>query len=299
MREINVSIISDAVKELYISTNYHLSADVKECIKKCADVEAAGCANKEACPALSVFESIEKNIEIAGEGVFPLCQDTGMACVFMEIGQDVHLTGGDLTAAVNRGVSEGCREGFLRRSIVADPFRRQNTGDNTPADLYVEIVPGDKVKITVAPKGFGSENMSAIKMLPPSAGVEGVADFVVDTVKAAGPNPCPPIVVGVGIGGSFSKVALMAKKALLKPIGIEADSCDGSLEADAQKDYFYKELEQELLSRINDLGIGPQGFGGRTTALAVNIIAAPTHIAGLPVAVNINCHVSRHGEVVL
>ncbi|MCQ2547319.1 MAG: fumarate hydratase, partial [Clostridia bacterium] len=218
---------------------------------------------------------------------FPLCQDTGMACVFMEIGQDVHFTGGNLYDAINEGVREGCLRGYLRQTIVEDPFRRVNTQDSTPADINVEIVPGDKVRIVLAPKGFGSENMSRIKMLPPAAGVEGAEDFIVETVKLAGGNPCPPIVVGVGVGGNFNKVALMAKKALLRPIGTH------------NEDSFYAEMEDRLLNRINALGIGPQGFGGKTTALAVNIISAPTHIAGMPVAVNINCHVSRHREVIL
>ncbi len=288
IREIDVSLVTEAVKKLYIETNYHLGDDVRNCIRHCG-----ACEDTE--PARSVFVSIEKNIEIAEEGVFPLCQDTGMACVFLEIGQDVHFTGGDLNDAVNEGVRRGCLEGYLRQTIVADPFRRINTGDSTPADINVEIVPGDKVKVMVAPKGFGSENMSAIKMLPPAAGAKGAEDFIVEAVKAAGPNPCPPVVVGVGIGGNFSKAALMAKKALLRPIGTEKDGCGEGRNPDP----FYAEMEWRLLDRINGLNIGPQGFGGRTTALAVNIIAAPTHIAGLPVAVNINCHVSRHGEVVL
>ena len=210
-----------------------------------------------------------------------------MACVFLEIGQDVHLTGGSLREAVDEGVRRGYGDGFLRKSIVADPLRRVNTGDNTPAYINTEIVDGDRIKIIVAPKGFGSENMSRIKMLPPSAGEEGVKDFVVETCEMAGANPCPPIVVGVGIGGTFDKAALMAKKALLIPVGRE------------NSDEYYGRMEQELLKRINGLGIGPQGFGGRTTALSVKIISAPTHIAGLPVAVNINCHVSRHMEAVL
>lgn len=210
-----------------------------------------------------------------------------MACVFLEIGQDVHLTGGSLREAVDEGVRRGYGDGFLRKSIVADPLRRVNTGDNTPAYINTEIVDGDRIKIIVTPKGFGSENMSRIKMLPPSAGEEGVKDFVVETCEMAGANPCPPIVVGVGIGGTFDKAALMAKKALLIPVGRE------------NSDEYYGRMEQELLKRINGLGIGPQGFGGRTTALSVKIISAPTHIAGLPVAVNINCHVSRHMEAVL
>ena len=254
--------------------------DLKSCISRKLDEESWPVAK-------DILSSIEENIAIAEEGVFPLCQDTGMACVFLEIGQDVHLTGGDLTDAVNEGVRRGYAEGFLRKSIVEDPLRRKNTGDNTPAYINTEIVPGDKVKITVAPKGFGSENMSRIKMLPPSAGEDGVKDFVVETCSEAGANPCPPIVVGVGIGGTFDKAALMAKKALLVPVDREND------------DEYYRDMERELLERINCLGIGPQGFGGKTTALSVKIITAPTHIAGLPVAVNVNCHVSRHKEAVI
>ena len=210
-----------------------------------------------------------------------------MACVFLEVGQDVHLIGGSIEDAVNEGVRRGYGDGYLRKSIVRDPLDRVNTGDNTPAYIHYEIVPGDKVKITVAPKGFGSENMSRIKMFPPAAGAEGVKNFVVETASIAGANPCPPIVVGVGIGGTFDKAALMAKKALLKPLDKPNES------------EFYSEMESEILERINKLGIGPQGFGGRTTALAVNIITAPTHIAGLPVAVNVNCHVSRHKTAVI
>ena len=280
MREINVSQVTDAVGKMYIEANHYLGDDVKACISRCAACEETELAR-------SVFETIEKNIEIAEEGIFPLCQDTGMACIFMEIGQDVHFTGGDLYEAINEGVRNGCLEGYLRQTIVADPFRRTNTKDSTPADINVEIVPGDKVKITLAPKGFGSENMSRIKMFPPAAGVEGAEEFILDTVKQAGGNPCPPIVVGVGIGGNFNTSALMAKTALLRPMG------------EQKEDPFYEEMEERLLHKINELNVGPQGFGGKTTALAVNIIAAPTHIAGMPVAVNINCHVSRHKEVII
>ena len=280
MRELNVSEVTDAVKNLYIRTNYYLGEDVKSCIHSCAGREETQLAR-------DVFESIEENIRIAGEGVFPLCQDTGMACIFMEIGQDVHFTGGDLYDAVNEGVRRACAEGYLRQTIVEDPFRRKNTGDSTPADINVEICPGDKVKITLAPKGFGSENMSQIKMFPPAAGIEGAEDFVVRVCEEAGGRPCPPIVVGVGIGGNFNKAALLAKKALLRPLGSH------------NEDPFYEEMEVRLLERINKLNIGPQGFGGETTALGVNVLAAPTHIAGMPVAVNINCHVSRHEEVIL
>lgn len=280
MREINVSQVTDAIEKMYIDANHYLGDDVKEKIASCKACEKSELAK-------SVFESIEKNIEIAEEGVFPLCQDTGMACIFMEIGQEVHFTGGELYDAINEGVRRGCLNGYLRQTIVEDPFRRKNTCDSTPADINVDIVPGDKVKITLAPKGFGSENMSQIKMLPPAAGVAGAEDFIVKVCQDAGGNPCPPIVVGVGIGGNFNKAALMAKKALLRPIGSH------------NEDPFYSDMEERLLTRINELGIGPQGFGGETTAIGVNIIAAPTHIAGMPVAVNINCHVSRHKEVIL
>ncbi|MBR1992822.1 MAG: fumarate hydratase [Firmicutes bacterium] len=280
MREIDVRIIENKVAELCIEANHFLGNDVKSCIKRMTSEEEWHVAG-------NILKSIEENISIAEEGVFPLCQDTGVACVFLEIGQDVHLTGGLLEDAVNEGVRRGYTDGYLRKSVVADPLRRVNTGDNTPAHIHIDLVAGDKVKITVAPKGFGSENMSRIAMLPPSAGEDGVKDFVVETVEKAGANPCPPVVVGVGIGGTFDKAALMAKKALLIPADKE------------NEDTYYADMEKELLERINALGIGPQGFGGKTTALAVNIIAAPTHIAGLPVAVNINCHVSRHKEAII
>ena len=280
MRELNVERITEAVASLCIEANHHLDEATRGCL--------AARAEEEAWPsAKAVLSIIEKNIEIAEEGEFPLCQDTGMACVFIELGQDVHLTGGLLEDAVNEGVRRGYTEGFLRKSIVADPLRRENTGDNTPADIVIRLVAGDQVKITVAPKGFGSENMSQIRMLPPSAGAQGAEDFVVSVVEAAGANPCPPIVVGVGIGGNFNRAALLAKEALLQPL----DS--------ANPDPYYADMEKRLLERLNTLGIGPQGFGGKTTALKVNILTAPTHIAGLPVAVNINCHVSRHAAAVL
>lgn len=280
MRELNITEITKAVAEMYVHANYFLGEDVRACISECAQKEDAQLAR-------DVFACVEENLEIAAEGVFPICQDTGMACVFLEIGQDVHLTGGDLYEAINEGVRQGCAEGYLRQTIVEDPFRRKNTGDSTPADINVDIVPGEQVKITVAPKGFGSENMSRIKMLTPGDGVSGAEDFIVKTVEEAGGRPCPPVVVGVGVGGNFNKAALMAKKALLRPMG------------EHNEDPFYREMEERLLARINALNIGPQGFGGKTTALAVHIIAAPTHIAGLPVAVNINCHVSRHEETIL
>lgn len=228
------------------------------------------------------MDDIIENYRLAEEKKMPICQDTGMACVFLEIGQDVHFTGGNLTEAVNEGVRRGYANGYLRKSVVKDPVRRGNTGDNTPAMLYTEIVPGDQVKITVAPKGFGSENMSAVRMFKPSAGIEGIKEFILETVEAAGPNPCPPIVIGVGIGGTFDKAALLAKKALLRDLGSH------------HPDPYYAELEKEMLEKVNALGIGPQGFGGRTTAIGLNIETMPTHIAGMPCAININCHVTRH-----
>lgn len=280
MREVNVKLIEDNIAKMCIEANHFLDGDLKNCM-------ADHLANEPSKVARHMLESIQENIAIAEEGIFPLCQDTGMACVFLEIGQDVHITGGNLEDAINEGVRRGYGDGYLRKSIVRDPLDRVNTGDNTPAYINYDIVPGENIKITVAPKGFGSENMSRIKMFPPAAGEKGVKDFVVETAKLAGANPCPPIVIGVGIGGTFDKAALMAKKALLKPLDMPNEN------------EFYQHMEDELLERINSLGIGPQGFGGRTTALAVNIITAPTHIAGLPVAVNVNCHVSRHKTVIL
>ena len=277
MREIKTEVISQRVAEMCIRANTVLPEDV------CAALEASR-AREDGVVARDVLDTIVENYHIANP--VPICQDTGMACVFLEIGQDVHIVG-DLTQAVNAGVAKGYTEGYLRKSIVRDPLSRENTGDNTPAMLYTELVPGDEVRITVAPKGFGSENMSRITMLKPADGVDGVVNFVVETVRLAGPNPCPPIVVGVGIGGNFDKAALLAKKALLRPIA----SRNGTP--------FYAELEETLLEKINALGIGPQGLGGRTTALGVQIETLPTHIAGLPCAVNINCHVSRHITEVL
>ena len=279
MREISSEIITNTVAKLCIEANCHLPADIR---RRLETMEQA-----EPWPAAAdILARIRENYCLADGENLPICQDTGLACVFLEIGQEVHITG-DLRAAVNAGVAKGYTEGYLRKSAVRDPLRRVNTGDNTPAMLYIDLVPGDRVKITVAPKGFGSENMSAIKMLRPSDGVEGVKDFVLQTVKNAGPNPCPPMVVGVGIGGTFDKAAYMAKTALLRSV------------EEPNPDPYYAALEQELLDRINALGIGPQGLGGRTTALAVNIVTMPTHIAGLPVAVNINCHVARHAVEVL
>lgn len=280
MREVNVDLIRDAVKNLSIEANYFLGEDIKEALHKSRKEETWALAS-------DVLDKIIINSEIASNEKMPMCQDTGMVCVFIEIGQDVHLVGGRLEDAINEGVRRGYEEGYLRKSVVEDPIRRVNTKDNTPAIIYYDIVDGENVKITLAPKGFGSENMSKIGMLKPSDGLDGVKKFILDTVKAAGPNPCPPMVIGVGIGGTFDKVAYLAKKALLRPVNIR------------NKDQFYKELEEELLERINELGIGPQGFGGKTTALGLNIESYPTHIAGLPVAVNINCHATRHKEVIL
>ena len=277
MRELNAGLIADAVARMCIQANTVLPEDVKHAISAARQVEDWPIAG-------IILDRITENYSIQ-DGT-PICQDTGMACVFLEIGQEVHIDG-DLRTAVDEGVRRGYAEGYLRKSVVADPIHRVNTGDNTPAVLYTELVPGDRVKITVAPKGFGSENMSRIAMLTPSDGIEGVKKFIVDSVAQAGPNPCPPIVVGVGIGGTFDKCALMAKKALLREIG------------KANPDPYYGGLEAELLKEVNALGIGPQGFGGRTTALAVHVETMPTHIAGLPCAVNINCHVSRHVTEVL
>ena len=280
MREVNVALVTDVVKRLSIEANYFLGDDIKESLKKSRKEETYELAGQ-------VLDKIILNSEIACKEEMPMCQDTGMACVFLEIGQDVHFIGGNLEEAINEGVRRGYEEGFLRKSVVEDPIRRVNTKDNTPAIIYYDIVDGDKVKITLAPKGFGSENMSRIGMLKPSDGLEGVKNFIIETVKAAGPNPCPPMVVGVGIGGTFDKAAYLAKKALIRPINT------------SNKDEFYKDLEIELLEKINKLGIGPQGFGGKTTALGLNIETYPTHIAGLPVAVNINCHATRHKEAVI
>ena len=280
MKTINVNEIIKTVKELSIEANYYLPNDVKEAIEEAEKNEKWPIAN-------NILNKILENSQIAAAEKMPICQDTGMACVFVDIGQDVHITGGSLEEAINEGVRQGYAEGFLRKSVVKDPIHRVNTNDNTPALIYYHMVPGDKVKITVAPKGFGSENMSRIAMLKPSDGLEGVKNFVLETVRMAGPNPCPPIVIGVGIGGSFDKAAYLAKKALIRPVN------------ENNTDEFYSNLEKELLEEVNKIGIGPQGFGGKTTALALNIETYPTHIAGLPVAVNINCHATRHKERVL
>lgn len=280
MKEIHVNEIISAVRDLCIEANYYLNEDIKNAFLKSRDEESFKLAK-------DIMDILIKNAEIAKNENMPICQDTGMTVVFLEIGQDVHIVGGNLNDAVNEGVRRGYIEGYLRKSVVKDPIDRENTKDNTPAVIWTNIVPGDKLKITVVPKGFGSENMSQIKMLKPADGVEGVKDFVLKVVKEAGPNPCPPIIVGVGIGGTFELSAYLAKKALLRPIDKRNENP------------FYAKLEEELLNLINDLGIGPQGFGGRTTALAVNIETFATHIAGLPVAVNISCHATRHAEKVL
>ena len=279
MREIQAEIITRTVAKLCIEANCHLPEDMKHCIRTARTAEPWPQGQE-------ILDRIIENFQVADRENMPICQDTGMACVFVKLGQEVHVVG-DLNEAIHEGVRRGYREGYLRKSVVRDPLDRVNTGDNTPAVITYDIIPGDRIEITLAPKGFGSENMSAIKMLRPSDGVEGVKEFVLQTVEAAGPNPCPPIVVGVGIGGTFDKAASLAKRALLR----DADSC--------HPDPFYADLERELLEKINALGIGPQGFGGKTTALSVNIETFPTHIAGLPVAVNINCHVTRHQTEVI
>ncbi len=280
MREIKASRITDVIERLCIQANTRLPEDVKEALRQSREKEdwetAAG-----------VLDQIIENFEIAEKEEVPICQDTGMACVFLEIGQEVHITGGALQEAVDEGVRRGYEKGYLRKSVVKDPIRRGNTGDNTPAMLYTEIVPGDRIRITVAPKGFGSENMSAVRMLKPSAGLPGIKDFILEAVETAGRNPCRPVGVGVGMGGTFDKEALLAKKALMRPLNT------------SHPDPFYAKLERELLEKINAFGIGPQGFGGRTTALGLNIETMPTHIAGMPCAVNMSCHVTRHQTEVI
>ncbi len=280
MREIHSDIIRDTVERLSIEANCHLPNDVRYAIEKCYNSEDFAAAK-------GILSDIIKNYKIAEKENMPICQDTGMACVFLEIGQDVHIIGDALYDAVNEGVRRGYDKGYLRKSVVKDPVRRGNTGDNTPAMIYTEIVGGENIKITVAPKGFGSENMSAIRMFKPSAGIEGIKDFIIETVESAGPNPCPPMVVGVGIGGTFDKAALLAKKALIRDLGT------------SNHDPYYADLEKEMLEKINALGIGPQGFGGKTTAIGLNIETMPTHIAGMPCAININCHVTRHKTQVI
>ena len=280
MREIDVSAIIDAVRDLCIRANCVLNDDVYNALEAAKNTEKSPIGKEILC-------QLTENADIAKNENVPICQDTGMAIVFVELGQDVHIKGGLLTDAINEGVRRGYRDGYLRKSVVADPFLRENTKDNTPAIIHYDIVEGDKIKIIVAPKGFGSENMSKIYMLKPSAGIEGAKDAIVQAVDEAGPNPCPPMVVGVGVGGNFEMAALLAKKALLRPIGSHSDKTH------------LREMEEELLDRMNSLGIGPQGLGGVTTVLGVNVESFPTHIAGMPIAVNISCHVTRHAEVVL
>lgn len=279
MRTISAAEVRDTVARLCIEANQTLSPDLESALRKAAADEPWDLAQ-------STLNTLCENLDAARQTGLPICQDTGMACVFCEVGQDVHIEG-DFEAAIHAGVAKGYTEGFLRKSVVKDPIRRGNTGDNTPAVLNVRLVPGDRLKITVAPKGFGSENMSRLAMLKPSDGEAGVKAFILDTVRQAGPNPCPPIVVGVGIGGTFERAALLAKQALLRPVGSH------------HPDPYYAAMEQELLDAVNAMGIGPQGFGGRTTALGLQIETFPTHIAGMPVAVNISCHVTRHKETVL
>lgn len=277
MRELSAGAVTEAVARLCIRANTHLTEDVTQAIAAAREAEDWPAARE-------ILDRILENDAIGGGT--PICQDTGMACVFLEVGQDVHITG-DLRAAVDEGVRRGYADGYLRKSVVADPLDRVNTGDNTPAMLHVELVPGERVKITVAPKGFGSENMSGVKMFTPAATREDILDYLTAHIAKAGSNPCPPMVIGVGIGGDFELCAYLAKKALCRPV------------SQRNSDEYYASMEAELLERVNALGIGPQGFGGETTALAVNIETYPTHIAGLPVAVNVGCHVTRHAHRVL
>ncbi len=280
MREINVAEIEKAVRELCIEANLYLPDDLEKCIE-CS-------AQKERSPVgKNVFDDIIRNISVAKEEVIPICQDCGMAVVFMEIGQDVHFVGGDLKDSVNKGVAQGYTEGRLRCSVVGDPLERVNTNNNTPAVIHLDVCTGDKVKITVAPKGFGSENMSQLKMMTPSVTVDEIVDWVVGVCAQAGSNPCPPIVIGVGIGGDFEQCAYLAKKALCRSVSVRNPKP------------LYRDLEERILGQINKLGIGPQGFGGTQTCLAVNIEQAPTHIAGLPVSVNVGCHVTRHAQRII
>lgn len=280
MREINVTTIIEEVSRLCVQANYFLNSDVKQAMEKGMECEKSQIGKE-------ILDKLLINANLAADKRVAICQDTGMAVVFVTIGQEVHITDGGLAEAINEGVRRGYKEGFLRKSVVGDPIERVNTGDNTPAVIHYDIVEGDVLKIELAPKGFGSENMSALKMLKPSDGIEGVKEFILQTVDKAGPNPCPPIVVGVGIGGTMEKACIMAKRALLRPVNVRS-----SIE-------YVSNLENEMLDKINQLGIGPAGLGGNTTALAVNVETYPTHIAGLPVAVNISCHVTRHAEVIL
>jgi fumarate hydratase subunit alpha len=280
MRNINSEEITSAVKKLCMDANFYLGDDVLEAVRKSLDKEESPLGKE-------ILNQILENAEIAGKGPMPLCQDTGLTAVFVELGTDVHIEGDNLEAAIQEGIRQGYSDGYLRKSIVEDPLRRKNTGDNTPGVISIKMAKGNKIKITILPKGGGSENMSAIKMLKPSDGEQGVKDFIVETVKTAGGNPCPPIIVGVGIGGSFDKCAYLAKKSLLREVG------------SVHPDPYYADMEKELLERINNTGIGPQGLGGRTTALAVHIEAHPCHIASLPAAVNTQCHSARHKEIII
>ena len=275
MREIDVAVITDVVREMCISANYQLSSDMQAALNGAVAKEKSELGKK-------ILSQLQENLHIAAEDQIPICQDTGMAVVFVSVGQEVHFTGGTVTDAINEGVRRGYKEGYLRKSVVGDPLIRKNTEDNTPAVIHYDIVSGDRVQITCAPKGFGSENMSRVFMLKPADGIEGVKNAILTAVSDAGPNACPPMVVGVGVGGTFEKCAIMAKKALTREAGTHSDI------------EYVAELEKEMLEKINNLGIGPGGLGGSTTALAVNINTYPTHIAGLPVAVNICCHVNRH-----
>lgn len=279
MKEISAQTITDAIRELFIDSNRNLPKDVECALRTCAATEPFP-------PAKNILDILCQNADIACSTCMPICQDTGMAVVYAEIGQDVHISG-NFEKAINEGVSQAYVEGLLRKSVVEDPLRRVNTGDNTPAIIHIKLVDGDELKLTAAPKGFGSENMSRLIMLPPSKGVNGVKDFVVETVKKAGANPCPPMILGIGIGGDFERVAEMAKEALMIPLD------------QRNSDPYYADLESELLEAVNSTGIGPQGLGGRTTCLGLHIIAQPTHIAGLPVAVNVSCHVTRHKSIIL
>jgi fumarate hydratase subunit alpha len=275
IREIDTKIVVENIKEMCIEANHYLSKDMDDVLKKATSAETSELGRK-------ILNQLQENLEIAGKEMIPICQDTGMAVFFVEVGQDVHFVGDSIEDAINEGVRQGYTEGYLRKSVVGDPIIRENTKDNTPAVIHYSIVPGDKVKITFAPKGFGSENMSRVFMLKPADGIEGVKDAILTAVKDAGPNACPPMVVGVGVGGTFEKCAILAKKALTRPVGIHSEIS------------YVADLEEEMLNKINQLGIGPGGLGGITTALAVNIETYPTHIAGLPVAINICCHVNRH-----
>ena len=275
IREVDTQIVTSTIRDMCIEVNHFLSEDMDRMLKKATEEEVSELGKK-------ILDQLQENLKIAGEDMIPICQDTGMAVIFIEIGQDVHFTGAALEDAINEGVRRGYVEGYLRKSVVKDPLIRENTKDNTPAVIHYSIVPGDKVKITLAPKGFGSENCSQLFMLKPADGIEGVKNAIMKTVRDAGPNSCPPMVIGVGIGGTFEKAAMMAKQALTRPVGEHSDIP------------YVAEMEKEMLEKINRLGIGPGGLGGSTTALAVNILTYPTHIAGLPVAVNTCCHVNRH-----